>query len=314
MAWTKTPFRRRSYGRYSRYRRNMRGRTRGNKRAALGQRDTATVVINVQKTFQIPLFANDTSNAIAINIWRQLLTSNIFSAYANMYDQIKINGVTARIRGLNGSSALTLANTPTIVTAWDRNGLDNTTASNQNAEAPPIVTYNNVSAYSSAIITNWSPGNAFKITRHLYPSTMSEKSYYVQSSALTANATTRNPSSDYISRDGQSFKPILLVGAYCGFTTSVAQAIGFMIEFDITTTFRGLRKYQLTADNATDQIANMAGAYLNGANGASVANVGGTAWTRINNDGVIQGTGAPSGSPEEFPKLLKILPNKIKKC
>lgn len=220
-----------------------------------------------------------------------------------MYDQIKLNGITAKIRGLNGSSAITLSNTPTIVTAWDRNGLDNTTSPAQNVSNPPIVTYNNVSAYSSAIISNWSPGNAFKITRHLYPSTMSEKSYYITSSSLTANATGRNPALDYVSRDGQNFKPILLIGAYCGFTTTVAQAIGFMIEFDITTTFRGLRKYQLTPDSTADQISLMSGVYLNGSNGAAISSVTGTAWTRVNNDGNIEQTDGTTIPNNEVPTI-----------
>lgn len=265
----------------------MRRRALGNKRAALGQRDTATVVINVQKTFQIPLSAQETSNAIAINIWEQLLTSNIFSAYAGMYDQTKIIGITAKIRGLNGSSALTLSNTPTICTAWDRNGLDSSTTTSS-GDSTPLVTYSDISSYSSSIITNWSPGNAFKITRRLYPSTISEKSYYAATQALTSSSPTRNPAYNFLTSDGQNFKPILLIGAYTGFQTSVNQAVGFMIEFDITTVFRGLRRFSSTADTPTQQIAAMAGSYMNGQNGLKINNVEGQAWTRVNNDGNIQ--------------------------
>lgn len=279
----------------------MRGRTRGNKRAALGQRDSATVVINVQKTFQVPLPANNTSNAIIINIWKQLLTSNIFSAYSGMYDQVKITGITAKIRGLNGSSALTLSNTPTICTAWDRNGLDTAILPNT-ADTTPNLTYNDITAYSSSIVTNWSPGNAFRITRHLYPSTMAEKSYYITTQSLSLSQASRNPSFSITTQEGQNFKPLLLIGAYCGFTTSVDQAVGFMIEFDITVTFRGLRKTSSTADSPADQISNMAGSYVNGANGKDVNNVEGVAWTRVDNDGVIQGTGAPT-SKEEIPAI-----------
>lgn len=279
----------------------MRGRTRGNKRAALGQRDSATVVINVQKTFQVPLPANNTSNAIIINIWKQLLTSNIFSAYSGMYDQVKITGITAKIRGLNGSSALTLSNTPTICTAWDRNGLDTAILPNT-TDTTPNLTYNDITAYSSSIVTNWSPGNAFRITRHLYPSTMAEKSYYITTQSLSLSQAARNPSFSITTQEGQNFKPLLLIGAYCGFTTSVDQAVGFMIEFDITVTFRGLRKTSSTADSPADQISNMAGSYVNGANGKDVNNVEGVAWTRVDNDGVIQGTGAPT-SKEEIPAI-----------
>lgn len=78
-----------------------------------------------------------------------------------------------------------------------------------------------------------------------------------------------------------------------------------MIEFDITVTFRGLRKFSTDADNPTQQISRMAGSYMNGADGDNYNNVTGRAWTRVNNDGVIQGTGAPTGSPEEIPNIKK---------
>lgn len=274
-------------------------------RAANGQRDSSTVVINVQKTFQVPIPAGSTSGAIAINLWRSLLDSNIFSAYNGMYDQVKISGISAKIRGLNGSSAITLSNTPTICTAWDRNGLESASPN-----ALPTIDYNTVSSYSSAVISNWSPGNAFRITRRLYPSTMAEKSYYAScgslnfvsnsgSSVAENQVLIRNPASSYVYITGQEFKPILLIGAYCGFTTTVEQSIGLMIEFDITTKFRGLRKFTTAVDDTTQQIANMAGTFLDGASGTVLsANLTGN-WTRVNNDGVIQGTGAPT-DPEEI--------------
>lgn len=283
----------------------MRNRARGNKRAAIGQRDTASVVINVQKTFQIPIPEEYTSNAIAINIWSQLETSNIYNAYSAMYDQVKMTGITAKIRGLNGSSALTLSNNPTICTAWDRNGLDNTGANAFDSSKAPLIVYNDLTAYSSSVLSNWSPGNAFKVTRHLYPSTLAEKSYYVSTGALKANSSNRDPSFDFLTRDGQPFKPILLIGAYCGFNTSVPQAIGFMIEFDISVVFRGLRRTSYSVHNANTQVLAMAGEYLNGANGEIINLVDSTAWTRVNNDGNIQlANGQPLNPiPTEVPNI-----------
>lgn len=299
MAWSSTRFTRwgrRSFGAYRR--RNMRGRTRGNKRAARSQRDTATVVINIQKTFQVPLAEGATSNAIGINIWAQLKNSNMFESYRGMYDQVKIAGITARIRGLNGSSALTLNNTPTICTAWDRNGLEPSNA----AETTAAISYQTVSSYSSAIITNWSPGNAFKVTRHLYPSTISEKSYYAACGALAGADTDRNPAADFLSHTGSNFKPILLIGAYAGFAATAQQSVGLMIEFDITCSFRGLRRYNTTADPDATQIADMAGVFLNGqlAEKQTAAITG--QWTRVNNDGDINKGVDGETIPNEVPQ------------
>lgn len=291
MAWSRSRFTRygrRTFGAYRR--RNMRGRVRGNKRAANGQRDTSTVVINVQKTFQVPVPANSTSNAIAISIWQQLAASNMFTAYRDMYDQIKINGITARIRGLNGSTALSMANTPTICTAWDRNGLEPQTP---DGAATPIVTYNDVTSYSSAIINNWSTGNAFRITRHIYPSTISEKSYYAACAALRSNEVNRNPGADFIQHTGVDFKPILLIGAYLGFQGATLQSIGFMIEFDITCTFRGLRRYSTVPDTSATQISFMAGSYIQGNTGQQATSSAVNNWKKQNNNANVEdNTGA----------------------
>lgn len=262
----------------------MRGRTRGNKRAARGQRDTSTVVINVQKTFQVPIPAGSTSNAIGINIWQQLAASNMFIAYRDMYDQVKITGCTARIRGLNGSTSLTLANTPSICTAWDRNGLDPTEPT---SGFTYIINYQDVTSYSSSIVSNWSPGNSFRINRHIYPSTIAEKSYYASCAGLRANNSGRSPAADFGQHVGQDFKPILLIGAYLGFQGEAVQSIGLMIEFDITCTFRGLRRFSTVSDNAEIQVTEMAGSYIQGNTGGEVTSTALNNWKRQNNDGKI---------------------------
>lgn len=285
MAWSKTRFGRR-YGRYGRYRGNMRGRAYGQRKAANAQRDTASVVINVQKAYQIPLKAGTISNAIAINIWYLLTTSPMFVAYRGMYDQIKLTGVTARIKALNASSALTLSNTPSIVTAWDRNGIDIGEPGADEA-SPLYFSYDVVSSYSSALLTNWSPGNSLKITRHLYPSTISEKSYYVPSVYLSVNDPVKNPSQTIASQTGQNFKPLLLLGAFTGFAAPADQSVGFMIEFDINVVFRGLRRYSVSQGQTTDQITQLAGVYYDGNTGQFQTASANENWARQNNNGDI---------------------------
>ena len=262
-----------------------------NQRSANAQKDNAKVVINIQKSFQIPIDATNTSNAIAINIWYLLRESNMFDAYRGMFDQVKISGITARISGLNGSSAITMANTPTICTAWDRNGIE---AAINN---PTYLSYQTVSSYSSAIISNWSPGNAFKITRRLYPSTLSEKSYYVSCGSLSVQEPSRNPAYSFVYQNGIDFKPLLLVGAYAGFATAAQQSIGLMIEFDVACVFRGLRRYSTASDNAASQISAMAGTFLDGQSGNVISASSTDNWTRVNNDGDV-GNGEIPIKPE----------------
>lgn len=208
------------------------------------QRDAATVVINNVVQAQVSLTTIGVDNPYTgsqyVNIWDALRTSSFFSNYSDMYDQMHLDGVRAKISGVQQAQNSSTYLTPTIYTAWDRNGFD----------TDPTTTLSTaiISTYSSSYTKPWSLGNSFQQTRSIYPSIMSEKSQYVSPLALvdpsvtdTANTPERNPALPLRS-PSIPFKPQLLIGVSTPSALSTGTNILFNIELDIQVTFRGLRK------------------------------------------------------------------------
>lgn len=161
-----------------------------------------------------------------------------------MYDQMHLDGVKARITGVQQAQNTSSYLTPTVITAWDRNGFDVT--SDGSATSPPTAT--DITSYSSAISKAWSLGNSFQINRSIYPSIMSEKSQYVSplsllplSSTSTANTVERNPVNP-TRTPSVPFKPQLLIAITTPSALTTNTTFTFNVELDIQVTFRGLRK------------------------------------------------------------------------
>lgn len=234
------------YGRYSRRRYgSRRRRTFGNFKSALQQRDAATVVLNSLSSINVVL--STTSPFVGsnyINIWQALLQHPFFANYSGMYDQMHLDGVKAKITGVQQAQNANSYLTPTIITAWDRNGFD--VSSDGSSALPPSAT--DITSYSSAVSKAWSLGNSFQINRSIYPSIMSEKSQYVSPLALlpltsssTANTPERNPVSP-TRTPSVPFKPQLLIAITTPSALTTNTTFTFNVELDIQVTFRGLRK------------------------------------------------------------------------
>lgn len=233
------------YGRYSRKRySSRRRRTFGNFRAANQQRDAATVVLNTVINANVAISEGQTAGSTFVNIWNYLYTHPFFPNYSGMYDQMHLDGVRAKITGsIQGTNATSYL-TPTVVTAWDRNGFDTNSTGSVTGPTPE-----DVASYSSAITKAWSLGNNFTMNRSIYPSIMAEKSQYVSPLSLLdvgsnspANSVDRNPV-----QPGRSpsipFKPQLLLAVTAPTGATVGgQTFTFAVELDIQVTFRGLRK------------------------------------------------------------------------
>ena len=79
----------------------------------------------------------------------------------------------------------------TVVTAWDRTGLDSTqilynkgSAEDHHDDKRYITIGDNITTYSSAKSSQLIAGNTFNCTRYLYPSSQQEKSLYFSTSCL----------------------------------------------------------------------------------------------------------------------------------
>lgn len=171
----------------------------------------------------------------------------------------------------------------TVVTAWDRTGLDDTQLFNINIGNPavPCVAIDigdKITTYSSAKSTQLVAGANFNCVRYLYPSSQQEKSLYFSTSELIEqivkpdvnqkwyyNKIAANYDSKHItnlhSDPNCPFKPTFLIGVLkvddLDLPSQTLQTIDpevakgqiapvtFNLEFDIGVTFRGLRKTQV---------------------------------------------------------------------
>lgn len=212
---------RRSYRRtYSTLSRSQR-RASGNQRAARQQRDKSEVSLSIPTRLEcfnasltIPNPADQEHPVIvnggvtALNIWDLLRKSEFYQSYANMYDQVKIEKVTVRLTpyqfpvfaGQLGQIN-NYYNGYTVVTAWDRTGLSEeqialvnvtpitnrnlTIGSRDNNDGIYVnIPAKDAATYSSAFTRNVNPNSNTTITRTIYPSSMQEKSQYINTSDL----------------------------------------------------------------------------------------------------------------------------------
>jgi len=192
----------------------------GNERAADNQTDSTTVTINssiqvscgqhgewVEKFEKVGdaemelSYSYDTGCA-AINVYDVITKSLYFNNLAGLYDQVKIDNIKVDINAVNwptnssnedsNDDTYVFPKNLSVVTAWDRSGLDdNQFFTLHKGDAPlPKDNYGyciigrNIESYSSSQTRHLGSGSAYRITRYLYPKTLEEKSQYVATTLL----------------------------------------------------------------------------------------------------------------------------------
>lgn len=233
-SWTP---RRSYYG--PRYIRSRTSRRKANAeaRAARQQRDAATVTINRVATVQVVVPVGDANGAVTINHWNQLRLSSFFPNYAPMYDQMKLDKIRVKITGFRAGTAQTSNISPSVVLAFDRNGLN---------EGQTVSTAT-ISTYSSAQLKQWSTGNAFVMYQNIYPSTIMEKGQYIPTESLEDPTDTDVVDNPCVNESSSTlpFKPLTMIGVDLGVPQAAAQTFAFTAEYEYTVTFRGMRKPSL---------------------------------------------------------------------
>ena len=213
-----TRYRRRLYGSYyyrrPYYRRSTRSAKRraiGNYKAAVQQKDKTDVNLNIthkcSTQYKNTTIGEDNFNTgvYALNIWDLLRRSEFYQSYANMYDQVKINRIKLKLTPTSWSFNTQDNNhfqAITVVSAWDRTGLSSEqiklisnnvpeTGDNMgviglqtNTDGLYVVMNEEISTYSSAMTKSLNPGSSFSLSRTIYPSSLAEKSYYVNTADL----------------------------------------------------------------------------------------------------------------------------------
>ena len=269
----------RSNSTYSFRRSSIRSRSIGNTRAARAQRDSATVVINRIAPFNVYIYGDyypdslggTTFGAIAISHWDELRKSQFFPNYSSMYDQMRLDKTRIKITGSSAVSNNNPYDSPSIILAFDRNGLNSTQfVKLPNTQVPstnPSVAFpdpNLVSTYSSAQTRQWSSGNSFSMYQTVYPSTIQEKGQYIATGALVApidpaTITGNIPDSEFANpcsfwqHQSYPFKPVTLLAVRLPRPTDKPYIYIFNIEFEFTVTFRGMRKPGIAASSKSLQ-------------------------------------------------------------
>ena len=268
----------RSNGTYSSRRSSIRSRSTGNTRAARAQRDSATVVINRIAPFNVYIYGEHYESsggtvhgAIAISHWDELRKSQFFPNYSSMYDQMRLDKTRIKITGSQAVAGENPYSSPSIILAFDRNGLNSTQyVKLPNAQVPsgkPAVAFpdpNLVSTYSSAQTRQWSSGNSFSMYQTVYPSTIQEKGQYIATGALQApmdpsTITGNIPDSEFANpcsfwqHQSYPFKPVTLLAVRLPNPVKQKNTYIFNIEFEFTVTFRGMRKPGIAASSQSLQ-------------------------------------------------------------
>lgn len=231
---------RRFYGsRYGKQRRI----SRANRRAAAQQKDSLTLTLKYSAEATISSSGTVEPNAFRENIYNALRKSPMYSAFASMYDQFKINSATVHVTQKSSNPQVQTPAAPLqIVTAWDRSGVEYNVA----AAALRTELYSQVTQRSSAFTKSALYGSTYRTTRTLYPSTVEEKGQYISTAKLAGaavNDTDPNIPHSLIESGSYKFKPTFLLAVQ----TVAAAANGteiakFDVDYEIVLTFRGLRK------------------------------------------------------------------------
>lgn len=217
--------------------RTSRRKANAEARAARQQRDVATVTINRVATVQVQVPVGDANGAVTINHWNQLRLSSFFPNYAPMYDQMKLDKIRVKITGFRAGTAQTSNISPSVVLAFDRNGLND----------DQTVSTATISTYSSAQLKQWSTGNAFVMYQNIYPSTIMEKGQYIPTESLVDPEVEDVVDNPCVNESSSTlpFKPLTMIGVDLGVAQQAAQTFAFTAEYEYTVTFRGMRKPSL---------------------------------------------------------------------
>jgi len=203
----------RYFNRYTPYRSGIAARASRQQRAADQQRDSTSVVVNTNVSFDCGQTMNEIykqrgdsgwfdTGCMAINIFDVLKSSEYFQSFSTLYDQVKIDNVRAKIIATNWATSreandeqkineIIKARSYVIVTAWDRSGLskdqikfdENWDNGVQNKKFYCTIG-KNIESYSSAKTKHLGPGNAYEIVRQLYPENLYERSQFVSTGLL----------------------------------------------------------------------------------------------------------------------------------
>lgn len=184
---------------------------------------------------------------VAISHWNELSKSSFFANYANVFGQVRIDSIRAKITGAPSSNSFLC---PLVVLAFDRSGLSpdsvDTGGESKEVNLTPDASFL-VSTHPNSRIYSWFPGNSFHAFQSIDPTTLAERSMYVSTEELANEyvsgkagkpSTLTSPFAD----PSHVFKPQTLIAVHIpvASTEEGPSTFTFTVELSYVVTFRGL--------------------------------------------------------------------------
>ena len=241
----------RRYGSYSRYRRRRAGTS-----STASSRGRIRVRVPIQQVMSVPIPAGSIdSEIITSSPWFQNtdreagdppygmssgVVTGLYRAYANLYDQVKCDGVVTRLSILTpiGSSS-----TPAVqvVIAYDRLGnclevLNNTGTT----IAPEVQTTADLFNYSSSTVTSAINNSVAKLSRSCWASDIQERTQFHDCSVMPKTSSYLAADKDFYSNQKKVsyFSPLTLIGLRLAAAPTAATTISVLLEQTYYYTFR----------------------------------------------------------------------------
>ena len=208
----------RRYGAYSRYRRRRSGTS-----STASSRGRIRVRVPVQQVVTLTVAANSIDSNVLTSspFYRDASTSPLavaaavnmplYAAYANLYDQVKCDGVVTTLSVVSpiGSGALSALQ---VIVAYDRQGTKNEVTNAQDLPSP--ITVGTLFSYSSAVARSAINNSVAKMTRSCWASDLQERTMFHDCSIFVSTGGTRVYDHDFYSNAAKVgyFAPLTMIG------------------------------------------------------------------------------------------------------
>lgn len=260
----------RRYGAYSRYRRRRSGTS-----STASSRGRIRVRVPIQQVIAVPVeAAAQDSSIITSSPWYQAklplaagddpsgmcgaVSTGLYRAYANLYDQVKCDGVVTRLSIL---TAIGSSTTPAIqvVMAYDRLGSYREVINSPSSANEYALTTADLFNYSSAAVVSAINNSVAKTSRSCWATDIQERTQFHDCSLNGASSSWTEVDKDFNSnRDKVSyFSPLTLIGLRLAAAPTAATSIQVLLEQTYYFTFRN-PKFGGSASGTTVQSTRLA--------------------------------------------------------
>lgn len=210
--------------------------SRLSRRLRPGDGPTILTITDVQPII-LTIPAGSRSGSAILNLWDALARSQYYQNFRGMFDAVHFEHANIVLTGQGQVILSSASSSPTIVTAFDRNGIEPA-----GAVPPP---YEVIGAYENARIRQWSVGATLHTDLYIRAMSSEETDMWLPLSllrpAVGASDTPDNPCNAY-SSTLVPFKPTLLIGATVPLTVPAPQTLHFSCQITFGLVFKDPRK------------------------------------------------------------------------